>query len=272
VSYATAETGIQSGAPVELYLFALGADRWAYCSGDISATYNGDVYAPAPIKRSAPAVQSGSTPAGATLTLTVPSDFVIARKFSSFVPAAPLALTIYRYHRSDPGAVITLWSGRVRGAAWAGSTATLQCDSIDAAFRRQALRRGVGLNCEHMLYDQGCKINPSAFREAGTVGSISGNTITAGVFGSHANGWWVSGYARVALQDYRMIIAHSGSTNHRAEPVRGPHAGHGYRGVRRLRSHLGHLRQQVRQSCKLRRFSVLACQKSIHRWADVKCG
>jgi len=214
VTFAADEASAASGQPVELYLFQAGADRWAYTSGDEAKTYNGQTYTPAPIRRSAISLQSGSAPAGATLTIEVPGDFEIARQFVGFVPARPLGLTIYRYHRGSPSDIVPPWSGRVRGCSWSdgGARASLQCEGIDASLKRQALRRGVGLGCEHMLYDTGCKVSALAYRKAGTVSAISGTQITAGVIGSEPNGWWVSGYARVEQRDYRMIIAHSGST------------------------------------------------------------
>lgn len=207
--YTTLETSRDDGAPIELYRFVRGVDRWTWTSGDVAVVYLGETYTPAVITRDEP--DQDQQRAG-PLTLTVPRDNTVAGLFRVFVPAGTTGLTVYRAHRDDLADVIPLWQGRVRAVEWRGSDAHIQCEPLDAMLDRQALRRAYGLNCQHMLYDLRCKISAEAFRVAGPLSSLTGTSLTAALFATQPDGWWVSGYVRVAQQDYRMVIAHAGDT------------------------------------------------------------
>lgn len=209
MSYTTLETSRDDGAPIELYRFVRGVDRWTWTSADVAVVYQGETYTPAVIQRNEP--DQDQQRAG-PLTVTVPRDNAVAGLFRVFVPAGTTGLTVYRAHRDDLADVIPLWQGRVRGVEWRGSEARIQCEALDAMLDRQALHRGYGLNCPHFLYDLRCKISAESFRVAGPLASLSGTTLTAAIFATQPDGWWVSGYVRVAQQDYRMVIAHTGDT------------------------------------------------------------
>ncbi len=210
MTYAARETSQAGGAPVELYLFRRGVETWAYTSGDVAETYLGDTYTPAPIQHSEPQLAERGKD-GAQLIVTVPRDNPIAALFRVFVPASRLSLTIFRHHRGDAETVVQ-WTGRVRGVRWAGSTAELQCEGTDSMQKRPALRRGVGFNCEHMLYDRGCGLESTEYRSTGIMATVIGTTLQGAVFSGQPDGWWISGFVRVAQQDYRMITAHTGDT------------------------------------------------------------
>ena len=210
MTFASRETSQSSGAPVELFRFVRGPHRWTFTSGDTTETYLGDTYTPISIAHSEPQMAERGKE-GASMIITVPRDNPVALQYLVFVPASTMALTIFVRHRGDTETVVR-WTGRVRGVQWAGATAELQCESTDAMQKRQALRRGCGYNCEHMLYDQGCGLTATAYRATGNVSSVSGVTLSGGLFGSKPNGWWISGYVRVAQEDYRMVLTHSGST------------------------------------------------------------
>lgn len=212
MTYLALETSRDDGQPIELYKFRRGVDEWTYASGDASVVHLGATYTPATIARSEPDLAQGAQRSGASLTLEVPRDFAVASLFRGVAPPpGTVTLTIYRKHRAD-AEVVTYWVGRVRGVSWAGARATLECEGLDAMLKRPALRRGVGINCEHMLYDQGCGLVATAFRATGTLASIAGATLQAAVFATQANGWWVSGFVRVGNDDYRMVTAHTGDT------------------------------------------------------------
>lgn len=209
MTYTTLETSRDDGAPLELYLFSRGVERWTWTSGDVPVVWQGATYIPAVISRDEP--DQDQQRAG-PLTLTVPRDNEVAGLFRVFVPASTLGLTVYRAHRDDLADIIPWWQGRVRAVEWRGSEALIHAEPLDAMLERQALRRAYGLNCQHMLYDLRCKISAEAFRVAGAVANVTGTSITAAVFAGQPDGWWVSGYVRVAQQDYRMVVAHTGDT------------------------------------------------------------
>lgn len=209
MSFSSVETSQSSGAPVALYLFVRGANRWTYTRGDTEQTHLGDTYTPATISHSAPTLAERGKE-GASMVITVPRDHPVAMQYLVFVPTS-MSLTIFRRHRSDPETVVE-WTGRVRGVQWTGSTAELQCEGTDGMQKRQSLRRGCGYNCEHFLFDQGCGLTSTAWRATGNLGSVNGATLQGGLFGSKPNGWWKTGYVRVKQSDYRMVVEHSGST------------------------------------------------------------
>jgi len=210
MAYSTYEKSGFAGKPVELYTFVRGIHSYYFTSGDAEITYLGNTYLPSttPIRRQAIEVEQSKS---SSIDLAVPLDNPVAQLFRIFVPANTMWLTIHRFHRQEL-APITFWQGRVIGVAWQNQEATLRCEPLESAMKRQILRRAYGINCQHMLYDHRCTVLAAAYRDVGTVASLSGNAIQASVFASKPDGWWTAGFVRVQNEDYRMVVGHTGDT------------------------------------------------------------
>lgn len=207
MTYSAKETGAITGAPVELYKFTSAGRSWTFTSGDQEVTYDGATYAPAVIHRTEPEQSQGANP---HLTVSVPRDHDVALLFRVYVPASPMALVIYRYHRGD-AETIAFWTGKVRAVSWEGSTAKLECEPVSSAMKRDGLRVQYQATCNHMLYGAQCGVSAIAWKTAAIVAAVNGDQITAPEFAGHADGWFKAGFLSY-FNDWRMIISHTGDT------------------------------------------------------------
>lgn len=208
MTYAAVETSAHGGQPVELYRFSSGARKWLYTSADTADVYASETYEPYPLKRSAIRQTQELNKSG--IEISAPRDL----PFVADSMASPLIgvtqLTLYRRHRSD-AEMSTFWKGRVSGVRFAGGETTISCDPLATALKRIGLRRPAQRQCPHALYDVGCDVPAASFSASGTLLSHTGATVTASVFATQPNGWWVGG--KISLAGVlRFVIAHTTDT------------------------------------------------------------
>lgn len=216
------EQSTHDSSPVELYRFYSDAftEDYFYTSADEDVTYNGNTYkALERLQRSQPELTRESS--AQTLEIFLPRDNPLAKRWLTYVPPRTVWLTVYRYHRSEPGSpeVVVFWQGKIRGAAWAVNDVTLQALPIDTAFSRNGLRVTFSRVCRHELYGSKCKVPLNSFLEVATISQISGNKLYSPAFTTFPsssqpvpNGWWIAGFIEnPATQEIRYITAHSGN-------------------------------------------------------------
>ncbi len=208
MSYTAQENSVASGRPVELYRFALGAQRWTYSSGQSSVAYQSETYAPASIRRSG--IEQGNEINRAGLEITLPRDNPLAGLFVASPPEGVVSVTVYRQHAGDPALeTIVLWKGRVGGARLSGSELTLKCEPVATSLKRTGLRARYQLICRHALYSAGCGALKESFRVDGTVSTVSGTTVQIAAAASRPDSYFVAGM--LATNDgSRMIVGHAG--------------------------------------------------------------
>jgi hypothetical protein len=68
-TYQEYESSLSLGEPVELYLFTQGTQTWRYTSHDETIEYEGHIYIPTNISRTAPELSQQRSGAGITVTL-----------------------------------------------------------------------------------------------------------------------------------------------------------------------------------------------------------
>lgn len=211
--YATRELSVHSGEPVELYRFSLSGINTFICSGQVQESYLGNIYTPGLIKRRPVGLNTDAT--APDLEVSLPIDHSLVVQYRIFVPSEPMSLTIYRRHVGDGDVdTVTVWVGRVRSVKWGATQATLICEPLQSWLKRTGLRVMYQSMCNHMLYDNGCKVSKAGFVTPITISTVSGVTITstAGGFSSQADGFWVNGYITHNASDRRMIISHTADT------------------------------------------------------------
>lgn len=214
------ETSIIDAYPVELYrIYSDGfPEVYNYTSADENVDYLGDEYvALETLKRT----QMGLSEESLTqpLTIPVPRDNPLAKKWLTFVPPRTVWIKISSFHRSEIGTpeVVTLWQGKIRGVKWGLNEAELSCQPIDSAFSRNGLRRTHTALCQHMLYDiRTCKVPVDSFKKTVTVTAVNGNVITSPGFITLPDnstvaplGWWISGFIQSTDGQLRMVTAHT---------------------------------------------------------------
>lgn len=208
MSYASVETSAHGGQPVELYRFSAGTRKWTYTSTDAAITYLNESYESYAIKRGAIRQTAELAKTGLEIR-TVRNMPFIAEMIASPLTDV-VRVDIYRKHRSDSDTV-PIWRGRVEGVRFEGSEAVISCQPWATSLKRIGLRRPAQRQCPHAVYDGGCGLTAAVFAVSGTLTSHTGLNLTASVFATQADGWWVGG--RIDFSGtQRFIIGHAGDT------------------------------------------------------------
>lgn len=218
MTYIANETGVHTGAPIELYRFAYGTSRYLYTSGDVPYTYNSEVYPPGRMSRGS--IESSSEMNRLRLELTVPRDLPVAGLFLAGIPGV-VSLTVFRVHRADTGndtETIVVWKGRVASVEWHDIDSKITCEPIYSSLLRSGLREMYQKLCRHTLYRAGCSRGVGAPSEADpafyndvTVLTAIGNVITVAPM-LRPDGYYVGGYVKFGDNDMRMVRGHTGQT------------------------------------------------------------
>nr|WP_281720103.1 phage BR0599 family protein [Nitrosomonas nitrosa] len=198
------EKSIHDARPLELYEFSHGLQIFTYTSGDEAVSFQSRTYTPTALTRSA--IGSSTEVSKMKLEIEVARDNEVAKLFIRSHPG-PVKLTIYRLHRGDLD-VVPQWIGRVVNVEFSGLTAKITCEPIYTSIERAGLRGMFQRLCRHALYDSGCTLNASAFRDVAMITSVVGSTITV-VPMNRPSGWYTGGYIEVGDVEKKMIRDHS---------------------------------------------------------------
>lgn len=208
MTYAAADTAVQTGRPLEFFRFANRASAWRFCTGRTQQTHASETYEPAAIERGA--VEAAQEFGKATITVRVPYDNAVALLFVSGYPTGAVTLTIYRKHASD-AEVITHWKGRVISAVFRGHVCELRCEPVFTALQRIGLRAVYQTQCRHVLYGAKCGVSKAAFAVPATVSTAVGNQVVYSSPTVRPDGYFTRGYLE-AGSGSRLIVSHVGST------------------------------------------------------------
>jgi uncharacterized phage protein (TIGR02218 family) len=217
------ENSAQSGQPVELYTFRLGATRLDYTSSDVPITVATRLYETAPIQRQA--IEETAEISRADLRITVAHDFAPAEWFSPYPPSEVVSVELRRLHRSDSALDAELfWIGRLIGVHWSDITAELQCESVLSSMRRPGLRRLYQRACPHALYGTGCFVPAASYRHDAVLSGVTGSTVQAAAFGTLGTGYLAGGYLEWVdgtRTERRAIRSHTSTTVVMSHPIPG---------------------------------------------------
>ena len=178
MSYASLETSISSGNPLELFHFAYGEVEFFYSShdGDVSPySYGGANYVPYTIKRSTSELTEVMS--RNTLNIDVPCTCPIAQLFVSAPPEQTISITIFRVHFGVVDG-ITIFKGRVVSCEFRGFQATLSCESVFTRLKVPGLRMVYDVMCPHALYSPGCGVIKTNFSKTATITAVNGRVLT----------------------------------------------------------------------------------------------
>jgi len=207
LTYQDIEDSIDSGSPIELYDFEYLGDHWRYTSADEDITYDLNEYTAVPIDRSAFEVSDNIF--RNELDITVDRDNLFARKFILASPEEKITLTVYRGHSTF---FVKMFVGQVSDFIFNKKDTKIKAAPFTSALARIELRRKFQKMCPYALYEEKCTINKSSWSVSGTILTITGTTITATIFSSKANGWFLNGYIETSDGIRRLITSHSGTT------------------------------------------------------------
>ena len=208
------EKSREAGQVVELYEFIFGGSATRFTSFNQDINFAGNDYTSTQISRSA--TKSSTQDTQGQVTITVPIDNPIAQLFIATVPGKVGSVRILRGHANDATEeTLLLFDGFVANVTLDGELeAKILCNPSTKIFKRSGPRFSFLGMCNHILYDERCKVDISLFTFTGLVSAQVGNDIT--VNGAGAVGLadhFVAGFARFpsgGTDDARMILQQAG--------------------------------------------------------------
>jgi uncharacterized phage protein (TIGR02218 family) len=189
--YLFSEQSIECGQPDELYLFTnlYNSDWWSFTSSSDNITYDGKPYIASLIRRNNIKLDSNSLKTQLEIEVDLSNNFV--RNFISDTVEGVIKLTIYRGHNNSN--YITYWVGYVNGIKFKPNSAIILASLKISSLKRFGLMRKYQRNCGLPLYSTWCTIDKNNYKVDGVISIISGNTITADIFSSKDDGWFLGG-------------------------------------------------------------------------------
>lgn len=172
------------GRPVCLYEFKWGGKAWRYTSADrdIQFPYVDGVRENG-VWWTAIAISDNGFSQGASpepFTITLPRNLEFVQLFNGTPPSTPITIVARRFHHDDTDNDATVyWSGTLGNVKGISAVkAEVIGLSISQTTRRTGLRLGWEVNCTHVIFDSGCKLNKEAWRHDTTITAINGNVVT----------------------------------------------------------------------------------------------
>lgn len=212
MSFADREKSIQSGEPIELYLFAIGDREYFYTSASFEIEYNYRTYIPISIGRGKIELTDQLNKNAVTINTERNNNFVL--DFFSGVHERAASLTIFRGHvGEEESEFITQWKGRVINITFKEEEVEISCESVFTSLKRQGLRAKYQYLCRHVLYSSKCGVSSDTHKIQSviSVDDYSGNELTVGELSNYREGYFNAGYILIDSYIYRYILAHSGS-------------------------------------------------------------
>lgn len=179
MAYQDSETGIQSGAPIEVYRFVGSFNTYRYTSYAEPVIVDGQTYNPIAIKRDQLKIGTQEE-SQLALEVSLPFTDPLVQEYAYDQAPPSLVCEIIRVHETDTNDQVTLWVGRVTSFTVEGALAKIRVPSIFGYIltgttpspRYQA-------PCNHILYDTRCGVNEALFRETRTVAGFIGNIVSS---------------------------------------------------------------------------------------------
>ena len=178
MTYTGQEESLESGQPIELYLFTNLEETFAYTSGPDPVVFGLNTYQPLAISRTDPDLEDVTTARNLGVTVPVTEPFV--RRYLSFVPASLDKCVVYRQHSTDGGTpeTIQFFTGDVTNVTFEGSTATINVQNVGAILERLVPQQTCRSGCNHILYDSKCNVAEASFTIDTIVTIISSDGLT----------------------------------------------------------------------------------------------
>lgn len=214
MSFEPLETSRESGNLIELFVFRQGAVTTRFTSFNRDIIFAGFQFLTTQISRTE--IQASVEDSVNEIKITLPLDNAIPQQYINNVPGRLIQVEVLRAHADDPiQETVLVFSGFIAQVNFDGALeATLTCSPNTAVFKRAGPRFNYQGLCNHILYDNGCKVDINLFRFVGNVSSASGREITVdGLFAAEGADWAVSGFVRTpagGFDDSRLVLKQAG--------------------------------------------------------------
>jgi uncharacterized phage protein (TIGR02218 family) len=211
MSYIATEQSKYDSAPIELYRFD-GTFRSYYLTPHaIARTYLGITYQPAAgMTRNGIDLANHSEDQG-ELEIQLPVNAQIIRDYALQDTPPDLELTIFRIQR-DTGDAITYFQGRVKEVKLDEQTSTIVVPSRFREILASTLPTiYVQSSCNHVLFDDRCKVSRAANSQNAEITGVAGRTITVSTAGAFPSGFFTGGEILIPITgERRTIVDQSG--------------------------------------------------------------
>lgn len=180
MSYASNDKSVSSGEPFECYEFIAAHKTWLFTSEPEPKLLAGKLFLPLAITRTAEEIGS-IIDSPTTVDFNVPSDHEIAQTFCHTISPKGLDVKVYRAHRSDDLSVDYRieWWGELLGAAGSGKWSTLKTgNKLQGKLNGNISSVYYQKSCNHVLFDERCKMDREDFTTTATVTKVQGQIIT----------------------------------------------------------------------------------------------
>ena len=200
------ETGLETGRPVQAFLFALGGTNYAYTNGEDQQIVDAVTYVPETV--SASKIVVTRTQDDQDIEITLPASNAFAQLYKGLPPGQRATMTMREFHRTDGNAVV-VYKGFVRNAKFEENThlVKLKISPISSAFSRSIPNRNFQGLCPLMVYSAACGLIEGNFEELEIATVVSGNTITVPTASNIgvASDYWEAGFVEYN-NDFRQIV------------------------------------------------------------------
>lgn len=180
MSYAAKDKSVSSGRPIECYAFVASHKTWRFTSYHEPITVAGSLYSPLPITRTA--IETGSVvDTLATMDFNIPSDHELAKTFCFTISPKELIVTVRRVHEGDDYSTDykVEWIGDLIGCSAAGHWSTIKTASLLQTKLNGNLSSVYYQKvCNHILFDERCKVVRADFTETAIVVKVQNQIIT----------------------------------------------------------------------------------------------
>lgn len=174
MTYASRESSIYSGKPIEFYRFVRGTDAWYFTNANVDTVFNGITYEAKNVSRGD--VQQTEEVSAADVEFTLPDDDpLVAAILNDVGPGVPILCTFFRNHVGELATEArTFFVGTVVNLTIQGDEAQLQCSSAQFDFENPVTRIYYQRSCPFILYEPNtCGVDKAAFTVNATVSAVS---------------------------------------------------------------------------------------------------
>lgn len=170
-------------------------------------TFLGNIYTPAPIKRSSFHFDHEFSSVKCTVNAPMMDAFI---RYIANTPIEPTKVTIYRAVEDDLTKYINLFTGFVMHMSVKDQIVSASVEANSEILESVIPRFMFQSWCNHEVFDVHCGLSSVNYAVAANVNAISGAVYTCPEAGYKSNGYYTGGVAEAGT-DMRMITDHVGS-------------------------------------------------------------
>lgn len=203
MTYTLYDQSANMGQPFELFKFESATDVYRYTNKATAESFEGEDYTPLNIARGV-TEQSAATDSAMTIDFSLPVTAQLFEDYGRGLSPPDMTVTVYRKHRGATG-----FKRMIVGTVSAHSTKdeiyTLRTKStIQTELNRKVASVYYQTSCNHVLFDNRCKISRAAWETPASVVTVSDYAITVDD-DAHANGALLYGEIKIGAET-RVIV------------------------------------------------------------------